>query len=194
MPPITTPSKMHQESEVSWTLTMGLDCYEGVGGVPLQPDPWARQLTLTECQTECKQESACVAIIRDVQDEDGPGLCYLRQEIQTDQCVQDPQWHLHMINRGSGSSATPATTPSPTKEWSLHPGLDCYEGVGGDPISPDPLPNSVNLAECQETCLADSSCQGVVRETSDGDELGLCYLRTNLRLDSCEQGTKWQLH
>jgi len=186
----STTSKPTVDKKNKWKTSEGLDCYEGVGGVAIQPDPYSKDITLADCQSTCLNEPSCVAIIRDSNDGSGSGICYLRKEIDKGSCAKDPQWNLHELSRGQETS----TTTKPSKEWTVHSGLDCYQDQGGDPISPDPLPNKVNLAECKEACLSDSSCEGIVRDSTDNDGPGLCYLRTNVMVSQCEQGTKWQLH
>ena len=69
--------------------------------------------------------------------------------------------------------------------WERLPSLDCYAGRGGDPIQPDPYSNSMSLRDCKAACGSDSSCQGIIRKSSDGEAPGVCYRRRNLVISNC---------
>ena len=76
--------------------------------------------------------------------------------------------------------------------WTTHVGLDCYQGKGGEPISPDPLSSSMSVVECKAACLRDSTCEGVV--TRSGQNVGYCYKRSGLTLQNCVRDSDWTLH
>jgi len=75
--------------------------------------------------------------------------------------------------------------------WEQHRGTDCYEGKGGQPLSPDPYHNSLSLAQCQAACAQDSSCTGVIRKA--GEQTGICYRRRGIQLANCVKDSTWDL-
>ena len=82
--------------------------------------------------------------------------------------------------------------PAKPDQWRRYPGVDCYQGQGGDPIHPDPLSNSLSLSQCQAACEADTSCEGIITQAGN-EAAGLCYKRRNLELGSCVSDPKWNL-
>ena len=95
------------EPASDWILEQGLDCYEGKGGDPIQPDPHSSSLTLQQCRAVCEQEPSCEGIIRKASDKQSSGICYRRKNLQLGKCVQDPEWDLHqklsgMVDKISG--------------------------------------------------------------------------------------------
>jgi len=174
-----------------WTKYDGVDCYEGRGGVAIQPDPYSKSMTLMQCQETCQLEEGCVAIIRKSSDQDAVGICYLRSDISIEKCARDPVWNLHQF---LGGTTTPTTTEKPKSEWTEHEGKDCYKGAGGEALQPDPYGQSLSLEECRSACMGNSECVGIVRKTSDGGSSGICYLRKSIELARCDSGTEWMLH
>merc|ERR1712080_564640 len=79
-------------------------------------------------------------------------------------------------------------------DWVKHEGMDCYPGRGALAILPDPLPTSLTLEDCKAECLDHSACRGVVTVTKDQGNKGKCYLRRNLRLQSCSRNTGYTFH
>jgi hypothetical protein len=53
-----------------------------------------------------------------------------------------------------------STSQQRSTAWEQHRGTDCYEGKGGQPLSPDPYHSSLTLAQCQAACAQDSTCGG----------------------------------
>jgi len=106
----------------------GVDCYEGRGGSPLQPDPYSMSLSVPDCQSACSSRSTCEAIITDKS-----GKCYLRTNLKVSQCVKDSQWTLHISPKFTGSTAT---TRAPT---TTSTGYGCKGGIRAYPRN---LPNS----------------------------------------------------
>ena len=164
-----------------WSKFDGIDCYEGKGGTAIQPDPYSNSLTLQDCSDACESEEGCVAIIRKASDKDSEGLCYLRSNIDIESCVQDSEWDLHQY---LGDETT-------TTEYE---GKDCYEGAGGEPIQPDPFGENLSLEDCKSSCMSESSCVGIIRRSSDGENNGICYLRKSVDIARCDSGTEWELH
>lgn len=113
--------------------------------------------------------------------------------------MRDPVWDLH-TNPGSGGTSSTTKRPTTTKKpvtnnkWKKQTGVDCYQGRGGDPILPDPYSESVTLNQCKTACDADSSCQAIIREASDGEGSGICYKRRNLVVSKCVRDPVWNLH
>ena len=106
-----------------WRLVEGLDCYEGRGGTPLQPDPHSLNLSSSECRAACSSLSSCQGAITGLE-----GECYLRSSLDPSQCVRDPQWTLHL-----------SPTYSPTLPTTAIPSSGCQGGIQPYPRS---LPNS----------------------------------------------------
>jgi len=75
--------------------------------------------------------------------------------------------------------------------WEQHRGTDCYEGRGGQPLSPDPYHNSLSLTQCQAACAQDSRCKGVIRKA--GEQRGICYRRRGIQLANCVKDSAWDL-
>ena len=80
---------------LEWEKLTGVDCYQGKGADPIQPDPFSNSLTLDQCQAVCE------GIIRKSSDVQGSGICYKRRNIVIGNCVKDPVWDLHK-KPGSG--------------------------------------------------------------------------------------------
>ena len=185
------PGTTTTSPQPSWSVFESLDCYLGQGGLPIQPDPLDTLLGLEECRAACRETPGCVAVVRRSSDGGQPGVCYLRREVQVEQCVKDNVWSLHQLLDVVNTTTTSPTTSSPAQEWSVHPGKDCYSGAGGQPLEgvAGPLEASLTESGCREECLARSGCVGIVRKTGEGE--GLCYLRSGLQLGRCEEDTPW---
>ena len=88
-------ASFHPSVSQNWAKTAGLDCYEGKGGDPIQPDPYSTNLSLEQCRYACNQDSQCQGVIRKAADQQGQGVCYKRTNLQIGSCVQDSVWDLH---------------------------------------------------------------------------------------------------
>ena len=88
-------SAVHTSLSQEWKKTAGLDCYEGKGGDPIQPDPYSTNLSLEQCRAVCNQDSSCEGVIRKASDGQAQGICYKRRNLQLGNCVQDSVWDLH---------------------------------------------------------------------------------------------------
>jgi len=84
-----------------------------------------------------------------------------------------------------------STSQQRATSWEQHRGTDCYEGKGGQPLSPDPYHNSLSLAQCQAACAQDSACKGVIRKA--GEQTGICYRRRGIQLANCVKDSTWDL-
>ena len=42
--------------------------------------------------------------------------------------------------------------------------------------------------------MSESSCVGIIRRSSDGENNGICYLRKSVDIERCDSGTEWELH
>jgi len=178
-------ASFHPSVSQNWAKTAGLDCYEGKGGDPIQPDPYSTNLSLEQCRYACNQDSQCQGVIRKAADQQGQGVCYKRTNLQIGSCVQDSVWDLHQKTSNS---------PDTKSGWQKKTGVDCYENQGGDPILPDPYSDSVTLGQCKAACETDSSCQGIIRRAAEGQGSGICYKRKNIVLVRCVGDPVWDLH
>jgi len=181
--------------KVGWTRFDSTDCYQGNGGdpVPGKPDPYSNSLTLSECKDVCQSETSCEGIIRESSDGESKGLCYLRLNLDQSKCIEDSIWELHTKNEGAVDGAELEATRQKSK-WSKFDGIDCYEGKGGTAIQPDPYSNSMTLQDCSDACESEEGCVAIIRKASDEDSEGLCYLRSNIEIESCVQDSEWDLH
>jgi len=84
-----------------------------------------------------------------------------------------------------------STSQQRSTSWEQHRGTDCYEGKGGQPLSPDPYHSSLTLAQCQAACAQDSACKGVIRKA--GEQTGICYRRRGIQLANCVKDSTWDL-
>jgi len=84
-----------------------------------------------------------------------------------------------------------STSQQRSTAWEHHRGTDCYEGKGGQPLSPDPYHRSLTLAQCQAACAQDSACKGVIRKA--GEQTGICYRRRGIQLANCAKDSTWDL-
>jgi len=84
-----------------------------------------------------------------------------------------------------------STSQQRSTAWEQHRGTDCYEGKGGQPLSPDPYHRSLTLAQCQAACAQDSACKGVIRKA--GEQTGICYRRRGIQLANCAKDSTWDL-
>jgi hypothetical protein len=80
--------------------------------------------------------------------------CYRRMDIDISKCPKQAQLALH-------------TYDTTTKQWTLHPGLNCFGGGNGAKTvpGPEPYPNNhtlITLDACQASCTSDASCTGIV--------------------------------
>ena len=127
-----------------------MDCYQGKGGDPIQPDPYSNSISLQDCKAACASDLACQGIIRKYSDGMGRGICYKRRNLVVSKCVSDPQWELH-VNLASGgerfyriyykknvSLVSTATTPKPVAQPPTNR-YGCKYGIQGYPRN---LPNS----------------------------------------------------
>ena len=94
-------ASFHPSLSQNWAKTAGLDCYEGKGGDPIQPDPYSTNLSLEQCRYACNQDSQCQGVIRKAADQQGQGVCYKRTNLQIGSCVQDSVWDLHQKTSNS---------------------------------------------------------------------------------------------
>jgi len=184
--------KESSQTQQKWSKSSGVDCYEGKGGVAIQPDPYSNSIGLEGCREACEATKGCVAIIRKATDGVSPGLCYLRSQIQKSSCVQDPLWDLHQFDEDS--TTVKPSTEKPSSSWTNYGGRDCYEGAGGQAIQPDPYSQSLSLEDCKSSCMSNPSCVGIIRKTSDGSGNGICYLRSSIQLSKCDSQTEWDLY
>ena len=83
------------------------------------------------------------------------------------------------------------TSQQRSTSWEQHRGTDCYEGKGGQPLSPDPYHSSLTLTQCQAACAQDSACKGVIRKA--GEQTGICYRRRGIQLANCAKDSTWDL-
>jgi len=84
-----------------------------------------------------------------------------------------------------------STSQQRSTAWEHHRGTDCYEGKGGQPLSPDPYHSSLTLAQCQAACAQDAACKGVIRKA--GEQTGICYRRRGIQLANCVRDSTWDL-
>jgi len=84
-----------------------------------------------------------------------------------------------------------STSQQRSTSWQQHRGTDCYEGKGGQPLSPDPHHRSLTLEQCQAACAQDSRCKGIIRKA--GERTGVCYRRRGIQLTNCVKDTAWDL-
>jgi len=84
-----------------------------------------------------------------------------------------------------------STSQQRASSWEQHRGTDCYEGKGGQPLTPDPYHSSLSLAQCQAACAQDLACKGVIRKA--GEQRGICYRRRGIQLANCVKDSAWDL-
>ena len=84
-----------------------------------------------------------------------------------------------------------STSQQRSTSWEQHRGTDCYEGKGGQPLSPDPYHRSLTQEQCQAACAQDSRCKGIIRKA--GERTGVCYRRRGIQLANCVKDATWDL-
>ena len=84
-----------------------------------------------------------------------------------------------------------STSQQRSTSWEQHRGTDCYEGKGGQPLSPDPYHRSLTQDQCQAACAQDSRCKGIIRKA--GERTGVCYRRRGIQLANCVKDATWDL-
>ena len=82
----------------SWKTHVGLDCYEGKGGTPIQPDPLSSSISLVECRSACLRDDACEGVV--TRTGQNIGYCYKRTDLTLENCVRDSDWTLHEKRAG----------------------------------------------------------------------------------------------
>eukprot|EP00931_Biecheleriopsis_adriatica_P072070 TRINITY_DN4608_c0_g1_i1.p1 TRINITY_DN4608_c0_g1~~TRINITY_DN4608_c0_g1_i1.p1 ORF type:complete len:1027 (-),score=162.98 TRINITY_DN4608_c0_g1_i1:267-3347(-) len=83
------------------------------------------------------------------------------------------------------------TTGDSSQEWTLYAGVNCYSGNGAEGVEgKDPLSGDLTEAACQDECLKDATCEGIVMPAS-GPADRMCWLRKNVQLASCPQNTPY---
>ncbi|CAK0909158.1 unnamed protein product [Prorocentrum cordatum] len=128
-------------------------------------------------------------------------------ESQPEASVHTPEPTARSANESSqepsphGASAetlyTVQSADEPPRTWSSLEGVNCFIGTGSGEFpdgSDGSVPGSCSLAECQAACEAQVGCQAVtVRRGQQGDESGPCFLRAQLRLESCLPDSPYDL-
>ena len=84
-----------------------------------------------------------------------------------------------------------STSQQRSISWEQHRGTDCYQGKGGQPLSPDPYHTSLTLDQCQSACAQDPGCKGIIRKA--GEWTGICYRRRGIQLANCVKDLTWDL-
>ena len=84
--------------------------------------------------------------------------------------------------------------PSFSEEWKKYPGLDCYANQGAEVIFPEPFNAQLTLEQCQDTCLEEQGCEGIIRKEDQGEGSGLCYLRKSINRILCGRDSRWDLY
>ena len=80
--------------------------------------------------------------------------------------------------------------PLARADWQTHRGVDCYQGAGGVPLTPE---YSHSLEECQAACSGEEGCLAVVRRAGE-DAPGVCYKRSGIIIAECVQDPVWDLY
>lgn len=96
------------------------------------------------------------------------------------------------ICKKNDPAPAPAPAPVPAADgWTKHSSRNCYPkhgaeipGDGNDPYNPD-----TTLEECQDLCMKDDHCFGIVFRQHFAH--GPCFLRSNIVLDNCVQNDDW---
>ena len=71
------------------------------------------------------------------------------------------------------------------ESWNKYTGYNCYGQNGATVINPNPWPaGEGSLEKCKSECSNHLECSGIVFITGS-----FCYLRKNLQLSSCTQGS-----
>ena len=84
-----------------------------------------------------------------------------------------------------------STSQQRSISWEQHRGTDCYQGKGGQPLSPNPYHTSLTLDQCQSACAQDPGCKGIIRKA--GEWTGICYRRRGIQLANCVKDLTWDL-
>jgi len=189
LPPSKAPNGVGK-----WKKIQSTDCYQGYGGnpVPGKADPLSNYATLDDCKKACHAESKCEGIIREASDGESEGLCYLRTEINQEECIEDSIWDLYLkSDEENGDNEESSIRES---GWLRRAGVDCYEGKGGTAIQPDPYIRKLTKKECYDLCEDTEGCVAIIRKASNENSEELCYLRSSIVLEQCAQDSDWVLH
>lgn len=91
-----------------WVQKVGLNCYEGHGGVKDTSMAEPGVMNLAECMQTCTSSSSCSAIVFLSAPERGP--CYVLSQMVEKECVPGGVWNTWL----QSSSGQPAPPPPPT--------------------------------------------------------------------------------
>jgi len=146
----------------------------------------------------------------------------LYRELKLDECVQAVSYDLWKLSEAEpatpGPTAVPAPmpTPAPTPSdaaptpsdpaptpsdaaptpsdagWAHHPGTNCFQGVGGEPLpGKDPVRGDFTASECKALCAEDTQCAGVV--VVNNLDKYKCWQRRALTIGSCAQSGQYDV-
>lgn len=102
----------------------------------------------------------------------------------------EDEWKANAV-RITRHDALPSAGDAPrSMEWTDY---NCYEGVGGDPLNAGDEPIvTVYPRDCQQACFNEYGCTAftIMKDAACDDgstDCWLCYLRSAVRIDECEE-------
>lgn len=200
-PPASSPGTSTNSN--LFQLHKGMNCFPGRGATAV---PGAKRLEggddlLQRCQDACLAESKCEGIVLPNRDTELP-LCWMRMHVDPENCAPNAGFDLWLKATTDAANATSqveapgrTTTTLTTTDsseavgnsFTLLPGLNCVLFHGARPVPQRAAPfegvGDSLLSGCQEECVANSMCEGVVvGRKSTGDQ---CWLRMGILPERC---------
>jgi len=173
-----------------WAAYSATNCYEGHGGEHIAgKDPLPGHKLLKDCQEDCLSDERCDAIVMHVQDNGVDDNCWLRSQVAVDKCEMNQAFNLWLapVYNKSAGGYVPHT-------WTSHHGTNCQPGLGGERIDDvDALFGHHSLFECENACLGEPRCEGIVWRVQQDGRLDNCFLRRDIDLSQCESSQAYNL-
>lgn len=191
-PVTSTTSSPPLAGTKSYIRHEGANCWrnhgaEGIAG----KDPVRDAVSLDTCKELCDAEDDCEGLVVFRGNEES-GQCWLRKDVELSECEEGTVYDFYLRASGLPPATVPAV-PAAGAGWDYYEGTNCCQGSGAEGIEgKDPVVGTVSLDHCQWDCEQDGECKGIVmvRGTESG---GSCWLRTNVRLSECVEGTIYDL-
>ncbi|CAE7681376.1 lacZ [Symbiodinium sp. CCMP2456] len=146
--------------------------------------------SLEECKAACVQHPECQGISFA-----SSGSCEIWTRPEGIEATAEDDGSVCLkVPTETTTSTAPPTEPTTTsrskwKDWEVFWGMNCWKHHGADEFDIDPLRGQYTLQECQEACLQEPECQGVVMPQSDEHaSKKTCWLRKNVHKEKCRQG------
>lgn len=181
----TTTTVPPRQMQGVWVRHAHRNCWPGHGANLLPGRPTTPGLALSECKARCEAEPDCQAITvmhEDGSDEERPGNCRLRKNLEVSECVRDMAYDLwERVPLGVLRIS-----------WVRHERKMCGNGKGAEGLpGKSTLPGRYTLRHCKVQCQAEPRCEGVI--FLHEAQMAKCRLRIDLVVEGCSANSRYDL-